>query len=147
LLTFAVFPLAVAGYLIYLGQQNQPKFPDVPPDRLVDPVSPFLFVKLPMILGALIILFLLWSFFANLGKEIIVTPKTLTYKKGGAEWTALWKNLTFTPPRYDKKHFKSCSVSDGKKFGRIEEFYFPEFETLVEVIKAGKSGSSSEYDL
>jgi len=147
LLGFAVFPLAIAAFLFYEGMLNAPKFPEVPADRLVDPVSPFVFVKLPMIMAGLIVFFLVWSFFSNLNKEIIVTPKTLTYKKGRAEWTVLWKDLTFTPPRYDKKRFKSCAVSNGRKFGRIEEFFFPDFETLVDVIKAAKAAPSNEYSL
>lgn len=138
-----IVPFAFGAYLILQGKKNIPLFPVID----IDPISPFMYIKLPIIIGSLLILFTLWSLISNIGKEISITPKTFTYKKGRYEFTCFWKNLTFTPPRYDKKRFKMFSVSDGKRSGRIEEFFFPEFATIVEVIKAGKASAGSEYSV
>jgi hypothetical protein len=136
-------PVLAALYMINVSIHNSPLFPPVPGD----PVTPFLYVKLPLIIAALIMGFLILSLYSNFNKELTVTPQTLTYKKGGSNFTVLWKNLSFTPPRYDKKRFKTFTVSDGNRFGRIEEIYFPAFETMVDVIKAAKAGQGQEISI
>ena len=91
-----------------------------------------------MCMGGLIIFLLIINFFANLGKTIVITPDALYYKHFGREFAVSWKNISFTPPQVSKKRFRSAAISDGRNFIRFDDLFFPQFETIVEVIKVAR---------
>ncbi|MCL5773991.1 MAG: hypothetical protein M1536_06380 [Firmicutes bacterium] len=128
---FSLLAIASAAWLIYYGYKMLIFFKN---DELFKTV----YCYIPIGMGGLIIFLLIINFFANLGKTIVITPDAFYYKHFGKEFAVDWKNISFTPPQVSKKRFRSAAVSDGKNLIRFDDFFFPQFETIVEVIKMAR---------
>lgn len=108
-----------------------------------DPASAFLYV-VPWAMAAFILVVTLGVYVMNAGKRITVTPQRLEYTNFGKGFKCPWGDLVFTAPAADKIYFKTAVIGDGSHFERLEEFFLPEFGTLVELIKAAKKHSREQ---
>ncbi len=130
-----------AAALIWFGCVQYPalKFDsgDFPPG--------WIFYYVPWSLGGLLILAILGLFYANNRKSIIISPQYLEFQHyGRTVFRCSWGNLSFTPPRQDRKRFKTAVISDGEHFERLEEFFYPDFELVVDVIREAKRHARDE---
>jgi hypothetical protein len=133
--------LVIAGALAYYGltQYKIMKYDDgsFPPG--------WLFYLLPWGVSGLLVLGLLVLFLESHGRKVVLTPKNLECLKGEeAIFKVSYNNLSFTPPRQDQKRFRSALLSDGRNFMRIDEFFWPDFDLMVEVILEARKSSRSE---
>lgn len=95
---------------------------------------PWMFYVLPWAVGLLISLSFTYVYFHQRGRRIVVTPTHLEMHRGDDVTRTLWQNLSFTPPRPDKKSFRTALVSDGRYYERLDEFFYPEFDLFVEFV-------------
>lgn len=93
---------------------------------------------LPWLMGVIIAVTFIYVFFQQRGRRIVVTPSHLEIHRGVDVSRTLWQNLSFTPPRADKKSFRTALVSDGNYYERLDEFFYPEFDLFVEVVTRAK---------
>jgi len=135
----AVPGLVVACVLGWFGlrQYNLPRTEGFPPDDW--------FIYGPWGLAALILLMMALIFASNFGKKVVVTPKYVEFHRlNRLVFRCLWTNLSFTPPRQDKKRFLTAIISDGSHYERLEDFFFPDFELMVEIIREAKRHARDE---
>ncbi|MHB2016257.1 MAG: hypothetical protein ACYCW6_04850 [Candidatus Xenobia bacterium] len=128
----AIPGLVLAGYVGWDGwhtlhlPQNQPPFiPDPVVIGLCYVRFAFCAVLLVLILGVLM---------SNVGKSVTITPEGLICRNGKWEMDLLWRDamVTHSPP--GKKSFRAITLSNGSKFYRIEEFFFPDYDLLARVV-------------
>lgn len=136
----AIPGLVLSAVLIYLGIRQyiyMPRTLGFPPDWLL--------YGTPWATAALILLFTAYVYWVNKDKKIVVTPQYLEFMRGeNTLFRCVWNNLSFTPPRQDKKRFRVAVISDGNRFERLEEFFFPEFDLLVDILKEAKRHARDE---
>ncbi|MFH1453608.1 MAG: hypothetical protein ABIH00_06480 [Armatimonadota bacterium] len=140
---FSLIPLFLSILLIINGNKNLKVFASTQ-----EVFTKFLVGYLPMLFGIIIILVLLVLFASNVSKKITVTPVSIKYSCGKKEFTTPWKNLIFatTPP--EKKHFKQITLSDGVNFGKIDDFFFPQYDLIIQVIyKAKEAGKEETFNI
>jgi hypothetical protein len=136
LLLHSVIPFIISLVLINIGRKNAVLSTDIQ-------LKHILLGYLPLCLGILIIFWIVISFSRNSGKEIVITPLTITLKHRGREKIISWDNIMFKPPADNRRRFRKASVSNAKENIVIEEFYFPDFELIMEVIKAARESRQS----
>ena len=132
----SIIPVIIAFVLIKVGRHYTDVF-------VADQLKQILLGYLPFGLGILTIFCIVLTFFKNIGREIVITPLTITLKHGRHEKIISWDNIIYKPSIDNRKRFKKVLVSNGKQNIVIEEFYFPDFEVVVEVIKAAKESRES----
>jgi len=138
LLIHSIIPFIVSVVLMNVGRNYAQVF-------AADQVKQILLGYLPFGLGVLIIFWIVIAFFQNIGREIVITPLTIALKHGRHEKIISWDGIIIELPRDGRKRFKKVMVGNGKHKIGIEEFYFPDFEVIVEVIKAAKVSRSSTF--
>lgn len=132
-----ILALIVSLCLIIYGYSNYKNF-----FRDITALVPFCY--LPIGLGILIFLVLIYLYLVNSGKKITVSPEIFSYTQGSGGFTVKWRDLIFntTPP--EKKRFRQITVSNGHYFGKIDEMFFPEYEFILEIIHRAKESAKSE---
>jgi hypothetical protein len=105
-----------------------------------DPMA-LMFFAPPWGIAFLILLGIGWIYLSNRGKTIAFTRDRLEFQKGRKGFRCRWADLSFTPPPADKKKFRSAVISDGKHYERIDEFFFADFEAIVETIRKARQHS------
>ncbi|MFH0803416.1 MAG: hypothetical protein V2A78_13665 [bacterium] len=138
LLIHSIIPFIVSVVLMNVGRHYAQVFAK-------DQVKQILLGYLPFVLGILVVFWIVIAFFQNISREVVITPLTITLKHGRNEKTVAWDGIIFEMPRDGRKRFKKVSVGNGKHKICIEEFYFPDFEVIVEVIKAAKESRTSTF--
>jgi len=136
LLLFSPLPLLMAADLIYFGVKSYFRYGFLKIEGVMS--YNLLFVALPIGFAVILILILLSALLSNLGKKVIITPNFVEYRQWNRSFKGSWKYVSFTPPRPDQKRFRTAVISDGKSFGEINEFFFPNFDLLMEVISYAK---------
>lgn len=136
---FALLAIAVALMLVWQGYHYLHFF-----WKSLDPISIVFSCFLPILFGLIIIFVVVLIFLANASKTIKITPADITYSRGHKTFNTTWKNLIFasTPP--EKKNFRQITISDGKNFGKIDEFFFPQYDFIIEIIRKAKSIQKDE---
>lgn len=105
----------------------------------------WLFYVLPWGTAGLLVLGLFFLWLDARGRKVVMTPKNLECLKGEeALFKVSYNNLSFTPPRQDQKRFRNALLSDGRSFMRIDEFFWPEFDLMVEAIAEARRNSRGE---
>lgn len=130
---FVFMGILLSAALVYIGYRQYllPRTLGFPPDSL--------FYGLAWTVAGLILLLLLLVYLANADKSIVVTPQYMEFMRGQkVVFRCLWNNLSFTPPRQDQKRLRACILSDGKHYERVEDFFFPDFELLVDFVREAK---------
>lgn len=98
----------------------------------------WIFYYVPWAFAGVILLALLLTYISYAGRKVVVTPQYIEIHRGSNSTRTLWQNLSFTPPPSTKKRFRSAILSDGRYYERIDDFFYPEFELLLEVIARAK---------
>jgi len=98
----------------------------------------WIFYALPWTVAAVIAFLYLWVYMLESRRKIIVTPTHLEIVRGGDTTRTLWQNVSLTPPRSDKKSFRSALLSDGTHYETVYEFFYPEFQLLVDFVTDAK---------
>lgn len=101
----------------------------------------WLFYVLPWFLAAVIVLCYLWIYALQRGRYFVVTPLHLEVRRGDDIKRTLWQNVSYTPPRNDKKRFRSFLLSDGSYYERIDDFFYPEFNLFTKFVSAAKQNA------
>jgi len=99
------------------------------------------FYYVPWTVAGLLILVMLNIFLNNVSKKVVITRSYLELHRSRKTYRTLWTDLSFTPPRPDRKRFRVAIISDGHYYERLEEFFFPEFDLLVSVIREAREHS------
>lgn len=134
-------PLLVAAYLIWYGVQNDPLFPPQ-----ADMQSRIIFYYAPIVFGGLIILVTIGAFASYMIVKVTITPDLFHFKHGAREFSCKWRNLTYVPPKPNKKHFRIMTIGSGKQVGHIYSMFFPKFDLLARVIEVAKKEATG-YDI
>lgn len=132
-----ILPILVGIYLIYVGLYNFKLFPGN------DITLTVFFCGIPFFMGAVIVFSIGMLIFKNRNKFIIITPQSLTFIDGKNKFTTVWKNLILTHPK-SKKGFRQAIFSDGNNFGKLDSFFYPNFDLILEVVDAAKEGAREE---
>ena len=101
----------------------------------------WIFYVAPWLVGLVIFVSFAYVYFQLRSRHIVVTPTHLEIHRGADVTRTLWQNLSFTPPRPDKKSFRSALVSDGHYYERVDEFFYPQFDLFVEFVTRAKKFS------
>ncbi len=80
------------------------------------------------------------------GRKVVITRQAVEVHVGKTVYRTNWENLSFTPPRPDRKRFRSALLSDGAYYERIDEFFYPGFELLIEVLARAKRHARDSYE-
>lgn len=136
LLINSIIPFIISLVLMNVGRNYAQVF-------AADLMKQILLGYLPFGLGILTIFCIVLAFFNNIGREIVITPLTIALKHGRHEKIISWDGIIYKPPIDNRKRFRKVLVSNGSQNIAIEEFYFPDFEVIVEVIKAAKESRES----
>ena len=106
----------------------------------------WIFYDVPWALAAILALGLTVLFFGALGKKIVVTPKHVEILRGSKQLMRQpWRDVSFTPPRPDQQGgLRTALLSDGKHFERIDPFFWPDFDLIVEVSKTAKQSARDD---
>jgi len=129
----------VASWLITQGLANYKAFAKTKDVSAIVPLG-----YLPIAIGALILLVALIIYLSNANKKITVTPANISFFSHGKEISVLWKDLIFTMSPPEKKTFRQITISDGTYFERIDDFFFPQYDFMLEVIHRAKEVSRKE---
>ena len=135
-LLLAVPALSMAAVLILVGAHYYPT-------ARYDSASTLLYVA-PWSVGGVIVVFTLYGWLINAGKAVTVTPRKLEFSNYGKGFDSMWGDLVFTAPRSDKLYLKTAVIGNGTRYERLEEFFWPEFTTLMDLIKAAKKHSREQ---
>lgn len=137
-----IVPIIVASILIWYGIHNDPLFP-IPEDPMRA-----IFIYLPIGFGAFIIFFAILTIIDNMMIQLIISKEYLIAKKGSKEMKVNWRILAYAPPYPGRKYLRTFTIGDGKTIIRVNEIFFPKFDTVVKLIKTAKDAASQAgYDV
>lgn len=129
----------VSTWLIMQGVANYKAFAKT---KDVSAIVPLCY--LPVAVGIIILLVAVIIFISNANKKITVTPANISFLSHGKEVSVQWKDLIFTMSPPEKKTFRQITISDGRQFERIDDFFFPQYDFILEVMHRAKEVSRKE---
>lgn len=138
-------PLIMSAYFIFFGIRSYMKYGSLNVPGVME--YNLVFVLIPVAFAALLLLFLLSTFLTNYRKRVTITPEYVEYRQWNHSFKASWKSVSFTPPRSDRKRFRFATISDGKSFGEINAFFFPQFDLLVDVIQYAQESAKDNVEV
>lgn len=134
---FVIAAMAYYGYRYYSLQQRLLEMAKGRP--LPDSFPPnWMFYYGPWGFGLFVAIALFVVWYGQYNRKIVVTRQHIQLHSGKSVVKTQWQNLSFTPPPVNKKRFRTALISDGSYYQRIDEFFYPEFDLLVEVITRAK---------
>jgi len=131
-----IIPFGVAGLLIFFGYMYIPVFPGEP-NRMFR----IIFGYVPMVFGGITVIMALWAIIDSMLVKITVTPEYIECQKGAKKFRTNWHSLAFAAPHPEKK-IRTFSIGDGNVLFWITDIFFPNFDVVVQLIKAAKEASS-----
>lgn len=132
-----ILPVLIGAYLIYTALYNYKLFPGN------DMFLTTFFCGIPMFFGIIIISAILVLVIKNRNKHIIVTPELFIFSDGKNQFKASWKNLILTHPK-KKKGFRQAIFSDGVNFGKLDSFFYSNFDLILEIVNVAKESKREE---
>lgn len=141
-ITRGIIPVVVALWLIWNGTYYSNKFPGSEHVGLL-----LLFSVLPLVFGLAILVVAAGVVIKNLGQKVTITPDAISYEHGKEQFAVRWEMLAFSAPPPGKKTMRALSISDGSRFARIEELFFPDFSTILQIVTQAKQKKSANLEL
>lgn len=135
----SLIALIASSWLIFQGLVNYKVFVKTKDVSAIVTLS-----YLPIAIGTLILLVALIIYIVNANKKITVTPANVSFLSHGEEISIPWKDLIFSTSPPEKKTFRQITISDGRHFERIDDFFFPQYNFIIEVIHRAKEVSRKE---
>lgn len=135
----AIIAFIVSFWLIKQGITNYRAFAP-----MGDKSALFSLCYLPILLGSTIVLITVLIYIFNASKKITITPTNIIFFSGGKEISIVWKDLIYTMSPPEKKTFRQITISNGRYFEKIDDFFFPEYNFLAEIIHTAKDASKKE---
>ena len=133
--------LLVSGYLILYGIIRIQFFNA---HKIGGTVDCLIAGYLPIAIGAVILIIGAALLLKGLNQYIVITPQSLAYQKGKSTFKEDWDKLVYRAPHYAKKRLRAFHIGTENKLVRIDAFFFPKFDTLLEVIKVAKESRKTK---
>ncbi|MBI2266862.1 MAG: hypothetical protein HYU64_17145 [Armatimonadetes bacterium] len=136
-LLLSLLPLSVGSLLLYYGIAFR---------KLLEFMAYF-----PILMGAAILLVWAGALVIFLGKEVVLTPKSITLKQGARSDTVFWETLS----EFREKEMRflllrinrTMWIGDGKTSFEIHELFHPKYDLIREVVNRARQARQKDQTI